>query len=146
MPAKKSRGSKREASSTRKSANARGTSAKSQQKTSRRSQAAKTSHAAHPLTDHEQIRSWAEDRGAVPSCVKGTGKREDIGMIRLDFPGYSGEESLQEISWDEWFQKFDENDLALLVQETTTGGEKSNFNKLVKRSTARNRPWTRAAH
>jgi hypothetical protein len=37
-------------------------------------------------------------------------------MIRLDFPGYGGEESLEEISWDEWFDKFDERNLALLVQ------------------------------
>jgi hypothetical protein len=66
-------------------------------------------------------------------------------MIRLDFPGYSGEESLQEISWDDWFQKFDENDLALMVQDVEFGGQPSNFNKLVKRTTAEQRPKTRAA-
>lgn len=90
---------------------------------------------AHPLTDHDEIRKWAEDRKAKPSCVKGTGDKNDTGMIRLDFPGYSGQDSLQEISWDEWFQKFDENDLALLVQDKTAGGQKSNFNKLVSRKT-----------
>ena len=54
-------------------------------------------------------------------------------MIRLDFPGFSGEGKLQPISWDDWFQSFDENKLALLVQEQTAGGQKSNFNKLVSR-------------
>jgi hypothetical protein len=88
---------------------------------------------AHPLTDHDEIREWAEDRDAKPSCVKGTGGGDDVGMIRLDFPGYSGEQSLQEISWDEWFEKFDDSELALLVQDETASGEKSNFNKLVKR-------------
>ena len=88
----------------------------------------------HPLTDHDEIRRWAEERDAKPACVKGTGGKDDVGMIRLDFPGYSGEQSLQEISWDEWFEKFDENDLALLVQDETAGGDTSNFNKLVKRS------------
>jgi len=88
----------------------------------------------HPLTDHDEIRRWAEERDAKPSCVKGTGGKNDTGMIRLDFPGYSGEQSLQQISWDEWFEKFDENDLALIVQEETASGETSNFNKLVKRS------------
>jgi hypothetical protein len=68
--------------------------------------------------------------------VRGTGGGEDVGMIRLDFPGYSGEGSLEPIEWDEWFQKFDASGLALLVQETTPGGERSNFNKLVKRETA----------
>lgn len=88
----------------------------------------------HMLTDHEEIKQWAEERGAHPACVKGTGrKKNDTGMIRLDFPGFSGEESLQEISWDEFFEQFDENGLALVVQEKTSGGERSNFNKLVRR-------------
>jgi ferritin-like metal-binding protein YciE len=50
-------------------------------------------------TDHDEIRAWAEARGARPACVRGTGGRGDTGMIRLDFPGYSGAESLDEISW-----------------------------------------------
>jgi hypothetical protein len=68
--------------------------------------------------------------------VRGTGRGEDIGMIRLDFPGYSGERSLEHIEWDEWFQKFDDSGLALLVQDRTARGQKSNFNKLVSRQTA----------
>ena len=84
-------------------------------------------------TDHDQIRKWAEARGGKPSAVKGTGGGDDPGIIRIDFPGYSGEGSLEEISWDEFFEKFDENNLALVFQEETAGGEKSNFNKLVSR-------------
>ncbi len=87
-------------------------------------------------TDHDEIRQWAETRDAQPSCVKGTGNEGDIGMLRLDFPGFSGEESLQHISWDDWFEKFDERNLALLYQEMTAGGARSNFNKLVSRETA----------
>jgi ferritin-like metal-binding protein YciE len=101
--------------------------------------------AAHPLIDHDEIRRWAEERGATPSCVRGTGRRGDTGMLRLDFPGYSGEGSLQPISWDQWFEKFDQQDLALMVQDTTAGGEKSNFNKLVSRESVEQRPKTRAA-
>jgi len=86
-------------------------------------------------TDHEFIRTWAEERGGVPCAVAGTGGEGDPGIIRIDFPGYSGEGSLEPISWDEWFQKFDESDLAFLYQEETASGELSNFNKLVKRST-----------
>lgn len=91
---------------------------------------------AHPLTDHDEIRRWAEERGGKPRRVKGTGGADDPGMIRLDFPGFSGGESLQPISWDEWFNAFDDNDLALLVQDETAGGQRSNFNKLVSRATA----------
>jgi hypothetical protein len=89
--------------------------------------------------DHEEIRRWAEERGGKPACVRGTGGGEDVGMIRLDFPGYSGEDTLQEIDWDEWFQKFDESNLALMVQDETADGQRSNFNKLVGRETAEER-------
>jgi len=88
------------------------------------------------LTDHDEIRRWAEERDAQPACVRGTGSAEDVGMIRLDFPGYSGETSLEPIDWDEWLQKFDENNLALLVEDQTAGGEQSNFNKIIGRETA----------
>lgn len=96
----------------------------------------RTSASARPLTDHEEIRRWAEERDAKPACVRRIGGKNDIGMIRLDFPGYSGESSLEEISWEDWFQKFDESNLALLVQDKTARGQKSNFNKLVSKETA----------
>lgn len=98
--------------------------------------ATKTNHGSQVTSDHKQIRSWAEERGASPACVRGTGGKGDIGILRLDFPGYSGEDKLEHISWDEWFEKFDERELALLYQEETAAGERSNFNKLVSRETA----------
>lgn len=85
-------------------------------------------------TDHETIRQWAEERGGKPATVKGTQRgNESTGMIRIDFPGYSGEESLEPISWDEFFDKFEEKKLALAYQEKTADGTPSNFNKLVSR-------------
>jgi hypothetical protein len=97
----------------------------------------KSSAESKTTTNHEFIRNWVEERGGTPACVKGTGGGSDPGMIRIDFPVWSGEESLQPISWDEWFKAFDDNKLAFLYQDTTKGGEESRFNKLVNRSTAR---------
>jgi hypothetical protein len=85
------------------------------------------------LIDHDEIQRWAEDRGAKPSAVRNTSGGDEVGIIRLDFPGFSGGESLEEIEWDEWFEKFDDNNLALVVQEKTANGQRSNFNKLVNR-------------
>jgi hypothetical protein len=85
--------------------------------------------------DHDQIRNWAEERGGKPSHVKGTGGKHDPGLLRIDFPGYSGEGKLEEITWDEFFEKFDEQELTLVYQEKTADGKKSNFNKLVSRHT-----------
>lgn len=86
--------------------------------------------------NHKRIRRWAEARKGKPAAVKETGSDSDPGIIRIDFPGYSGKESLERIDWDTWFQKFDSNDLVLLFQETTSGGEDSNFNKLIDSETA----------
>ena len=53
--------------------------------------------------DHNEIRRWAEERNATPSCIRGTGGKGDAGMIRLDFRGYSGANSLEAIEWSKWF-------------------------------------------
>lgn len=83
--------------------------------------------------DHEEIRRWVEERGGKPATVASTHSDDDAGVIRIDFPGYSGDESLEEISWDEWFSKFEDNGYAFVYQETTADGDTSNFNRLVKR-------------
>jgi hypothetical protein len=95
-----------------------------------------STHSSRTTTDHDEIRRWAEARGGKPARVKGTGSDGDVGMIRLDFPGYSGSDSLEPISWDDWFAAFDENRLALVYQESTPDGQRSNFNKLIARETA----------
>jgi hypothetical protein len=100
-----------------------------------RSSVRRSSASARVLTDPDEIRRWAEERNARPARVKGTGGNGDIGIIRLDFPGYSGEDTLEEISWGDWFREFDQKNLALLVQDKTASGRKSNFNKLVNRET-----------
>jgi hypothetical protein len=84
-------------------------------------------------TDHETIRRWAEARSGRPARVAGTGSNDDAGLLRIDFPEEEEDESLEEITWDEFFEKFDEKKLAFVYQEETAEGEKSNFNKLVRR-------------
>ncbi len=92
------------------------------------------SGAAKTTTDHDTIRKWVEDRGGWPACVKGTGGEGDPGLLRIDFPGYSGEGKLEKISWEEFFEKFDENDLVFLYQDELHGHE-SRFCKLVSHET-----------
>lgn len=96
-------------------------------------------------TDHETIRSWAEERGGLPAEVETTAREGKAGIIRIDFPGFSGEGSLRRISWDEWFQKFDEAGLAFVYEEQTPTGQRSNFNELVARETAEARARGRRA-
>ena len=87
-------------------------------------------------TDHRQIQNWVEERGGKPATVKQTARKDEPGVLRVDFPGYSGEESLEEISWDDFFAKFDEAELAFLYQEKSAEGEESRFCKFISRETA----------
>ncbi len=84
-------------------------------------------------TDHEIIRRWIEERGGSPAAVKATEKGNDPGLLRINFPGYSGENRLEDISWDEFFKKFDEKNLEFLYQDETRDGEMSRFWKFVSR-------------
>lgn len=96
---------------------------------------AKTSHESKTTTDHEEIRQWVEARDGNPAIVKGTEKGGSA-LLRIDYPGFSGEDKLEEIEWDEFFQIFDENKLAFLYQEKTEDGGLSRFSKFVERSHA----------
>ena len=88
---------------------------------------------AKPTTDHETIRKWVEARKGRPARVKATGKGKDPGILRIDFPGFSGEDTLVEIEWEEFFEWFDKNKLALLLSN-----ERGNrFNKLVDRTSVK---------
>ena len=86
-------------------------------------------------TDHAKIRRWVEAREGKPAQVRATGKSDDVGVLRIDFPEGEDEEEeeLEEITWDEFFEKFDEKRLAFVYQEKTAGGEPSRFNKFVHR-------------
>ncbi|HEX4354983.1 MAG TPA: hypothetical protein VHZ95_18760 [Polyangiales bacterium] len=85
-------------------------------------------------TEHRAIQHWVEQRGGFPAHVKRTGsKTNDLGVLRIDFPGYSGKDTLERVDWDKWFDAFDTNELAFLHQDKTTEGEVSRFNKLVSR-------------
>lgn len=82
-------------------------------------------------TDHDQIRKWAEARGGRPSRVAGIEDDRGEGVLRLDFG--EKEESLEEISWDDFFKTFDDRHLAFLYQDEVGQGGTSRFFKFVRR-------------
>ena len=91
-------------------------------------------HPAKKTTNHDMIRRWVEERGGHPARVKSTERgTADVGLLRIDFPGHGRAEDLEEISWEEFFGTFEQEELAFLYQDVTTDGEASRFNKLVSR-------------
>ena len=88
-------------------------------------------HDAQRTKDHETIRHWVEDRGGFPATVKETKQGGEAGLLRVDFPDYSGGDTLERISWDDFFEKFDKEDLDFLYQDETAKGKTSRFCKFV---------------
>lgn len=67
--------------------------------------------------DHGEIKRWVEDR------------KGHVGLLRIDFG--DPDESLDAVSWDEFFDTFDRNNLVFLYQEKTASGPKNRFDKFI---------------
>jgi hypothetical protein len=85
----------------------------------------------HKTKDHDTIKNWVVHRKGVPAKVKGTESGKGEGLLRIHFPEQSSDQDLQKISWDEFFEVFDKNNLTFLYQVKKENGEDSTFNKFV---------------
>ena len=85
--------------------------------------------ASQTTIDRDEIRRWTEARGGRPARVEGTGEG---GVLRIRF-GDGEDDALEDIDWDEFFEVFEESQLAMVYQEETKDGDESRFNKLVSR-------------
>jgi|SRR5690554_3733286 len=79
-------------------------------------------------TDRNEIQKWAEARGGRPAIVADTEKKSGEGVICIKF---AEENNLKTTSWDDFFETFENNNLAMLFQEETSEGEISRFHKIV---------------
>jgi hypothetical protein len=75
--------------------------------------------------DHGTIKKWAEDRGAIPSSKIGTEDEGQVaGILSFDF---TGDPTLDPLTWDEFFNKFEKEKLALLLRDKEKDGSQSQF-------------------
>jgi hypothetical protein len=82
-------------------------------------------------TDHVTIRRWAEAREGKRARVHSTG---DTDLLRIDCPSSNDDETeLEELTWDEFFERFDDQRLAFVYQERTAAGARSRLNRFVSR-------------
>jgi hypothetical protein len=81
-------------------------------------------------TDHGFIRAWAEAREGRPALVEGQSSENGQQVLGFDF-GTSGHD-WREIAWDEFFDIFESDALALQFRDTP--GQVSPAYKLVPRS------------
>lgn len=87
-------------------------------------------------TNPKVIQSWVEARGGHPATVVGTSRKGEPGLLRIDYPGFRGQQKLRAINWNEFFNKFKQSDLAFVFQNKTATGRVSRFSKFVRRQTA----------
>lgn len=90
----------------------------------------------HSTTDHDVIKKWVEERGGSPAVVKDTTGGSDVGLLRINYPGYSGAGSLENIPWSEFFKEFDQKHLVFMYQDRMENGQVSRFSKMVSQQTA----------
>lgn len=96
------------------------------------------------LTDHQAIRDWAGARSGMPAIRDAAdliGISEPVLMIKFGQETYedtdvSGSDRPDElgqprlVEWDEWFDLFDEKQLALVVSSEVEG-QRDEFHELV---------------
>lgn len=85
-------------------------------------------------SDHDTIERWVEERGGWPARVRIPELANQKGSIlRIDFPAASGPDDLEPIEWDDFFQQFEAEKLALNYQEDTEEGDLNRNHKLINR-------------
>ncbi|MEN3792492.1 hypothetical protein [Fulvimarina sp. MAC3] len=80
------------------------------------------------LTDHNAIMAWATEGRGRPAIVAETEGEGGPGVLRFDHG--QDNDRLEPISWDRFFEIFEAQNLALLVDDS---GDNKQFNKLVSR-------------
>jgi hypothetical protein len=66
------------------------------------------------MTDHDQIREWIEQRGGSPAAAGAPGSGRSNVLV-IHFPD-TGETDVQQVSWDDFFRHFDDQNLALVCE------------------------------
>ncbi len=83
--------------------------------------------------NHQTIRQWAEARKGIPARVIGTALNDEEGTLKIHFPDFGKTHELQEISWEDFFNNFEKEELDFLYQEQKANGKLSTFYQLVAR-------------
>ncbi|HYF29011.1 MAG TPA: hypothetical protein VEA36_01435 [Candidatus Paceibacterota bacterium] len=82
-------------------------------------------------TDHDRIERWAEERQGTPAIIESTWDG-NTAVLQIDFG--DPDESLMEITWDEFFRIFDDAELEFIYEEYTEDGGASRRYDITERS------------
>ena len=75
------------------------------------------------LTNHEEIKNWADKNDMKPATVRDTNESNDTSFFALPV----AMKKTYDINWEHFFELFEQNKLALIVEDD------SKFNKFISR-------------
>lgn len=78
-------------------------------------------------TNHDEIKKWAESQGMQPTAVAEETTGDVTGLLRFSEGAPDTGSKLHSVTWDHFFDLFEQNDLALVHEAD------SKFNKIVSR-------------
>lgn len=93
-------------------------------------------------TDHHEIKLWSQAHRGRPEIVDDPTSTGDEPFLRIDFPGDEDNVFLEEntpekrVTWDNFFAKFDELQLAFMYEENAEGEDLSLAYRFIKRDQA----------
>ena len=65
--------------------------------------------------EHDTISAWAQERQATPTKQRGTGQSGwDPAILNIVLPGAESD-ALEPIEWEEWFEHFEDQQLAAVL-------------------------------
>lgn len=88
------------------------------------------------IIDNDEVRAWVEEHGGVPATLKGVSENgeESPDMLHLAF-GKMGPD-MEEMDWEEFAERFENENLALAYDDEAPKGEAPDF-ELLDRDRAR---------
>jgi hypothetical protein len=87
-------------------------------------------------TDHEMIRLWVRERGGAPAMVRRI-DQPDEGALAINFPNDGSDQPIIDISWSDFFERFDDRKLAFVYRVSLPDAEDAHVYQLVDRDTLR---------
>lgn len=93
-------------------------------------------------TDHGEIKAWITSQNGKPDIMLTPGVGNSEVGLRIDFPGKEDEVYLNDsirsvdVSWDDFFAKFEEMGLAFMYEEGYKGKNPVDAYRFIKRENA----------
>jgi hypothetical protein len=84
-------------------------------------------------TNHQTITQWVERHDGTPATAASD---HSVGYLRIKFPDMDETDELATVSWREWLNEFEAEELAFVYPERAEQDDFSRVYKLVDRTTA----------